>query len=165
MSTQNGIVAKSTNGTARSKTSKTTVSKSNAKNKTADLETLQKELETVRQEAAEKDKQVQEATTQLTKLETELNSRKLINVADALVKVAETKAVADRLEFLRRTRKELSAFALGSDGNRDVLSLRDGSGNSFESHNSETINMVLDMLKKELDKKIESTETELLKIA
>ena len=158
MSTQNGTAAKTATGTTRPKTSKATASKSNKVADSMEVKALKTQLE----EAQAKAKEAEQAAEKLTK---ELGERTVINVADALVKVAETKAVADRLEFLQRTRKDLSAFALGSDGNRDVLSLRDGSGNSFESHNSDTIGAVLTLLKKELDTKIEQTESDLLKIA
>lgn len=159
MNTQNGTAAKPAQGTVRPNSKKPTVSKSNtATKKVSEVDTLKSELEKAQTEA-------KQATDKLSKIEKIEATRKPLSIADALVKVTETKAVADRLEFLQRTRKELSTFALGSDGNRDVLSLRDGSGNHFESHNSETIGLVLELLKSELFNKISEAEKELLTIA
>ena len=128
--------------------------------KTADVDVkkLQDDLIKAQQLADEK-------TTKIEAMENELNSRKPLTIADALVKISEGKALAERVEFLRNTRKELSDFSLGSDAIREELILRDGEGKTFTSHNSDTIKLVLLTLKNELDDMIQNSETELLKVA
>ncbi len=123
-----------------------------------DVKKLQEDL----LKAQESDK---EKTAKIEAMQSELSARKPLNIADALVKIAEGKALAERVEFLRNTRKELSDFSLGSDNIREELVLRDGEGKTFTSHNSNTIKLVLTTLKNELDDMISASETELLKIA
>ena len=131
----------------------------------AEFEKLTGELANAVEDLALQNKQLEAMTAETEELKTALQKRTPINVADALVKASDINAISDRLEFLYKTRKELSAFALGSDGTREELCLSDGSGNEFTSHNTSTIKLVLNTLKTELDQMILDTEKELLAAA
>lgn len=147
----NNGVSKSTNANGQKKT-KTLAEK------LAESEAKIKAIE------AETQAEIQAKNAHIEQLEKHAKNAKPLNVVEALIRVSDSKAIADRLEFLRDTRKELSTFTLGKDGLNDELIIRDGERNSFVSHNTNTIKLVLEMLKTELDRKILETEAELMAI-
>jgi len=127
-----------------------------------ELEQLKKQLKQAEETAAKAGKEAQEAKKQAEQMQEELEVRKPMNVVDAMVRVYEAKGILERLEYLRETKKSLSAFSIGRSELKDELKLSDGSGHVFQTTNSNTIGTVLETLKDELDGKISTTEKELL---
>ena len=127
-----------------------------------EVEKLKAELKHAQEIAAKAGKEAQENKAKADDLSKKLEETKPLNVADALVKIQEAKAIAEKLEFLRDTRKQLSSFALGNSGLAASFELKDNSGQTFKSTNTETLELVLGLLKSELDNKIQTTEKTLL---
>lgn len=123
---------------------------------------LKKQLKQAEETAAKAGQEAQEAKKKAEEVQKQLEARKPINVMDAIVKVYETKEIVSRLEFLRDTKKSLAAFSLGRSELKDELKLSDGNGNVFQTTNSETVSMVLDLLKTKLDERITNTEQQLI---
>ena len=171
MKTENGVVktAKS-NGRSMSNGKAVTTAKADTSKKTeatqkvdvAEVEKLKAELKSAQEVAAKAGKEAQAHKANAENLSKQLEESKPLNVADALVKIQEAKAISEKLEFLRDTRKQLSSFALGNSGLAASFELKDNSGQSFKSTNTETLELVLNLLKTELDGKIQATEKTLL---
>lgn len=132
--------------------------------KVTEVEALKKQLKQAEEAAALAGKEATAAKKQAEKMEEQLKQSKPINVMEAIVKVYDAKEIVARLEFLRDTKKSLSAFTLGRSELKDELKISDGSGNVFQTTNTNTIEVVLETLKKELDSKITNTEQELMQL-
>lgn len=147
-------------------TKKTAVAKTPSKDASiqSEVDTLKKKLQEAEMNAKNAGKEARQAKEEVNSLQEKLTQSKPVNVMDAIVKVYEAKEIVARLEFLRDTKKSLSAFSLGRSELKDELSISDGSGNVFQTTNTNTIQVVLETLKKELDGKIQDTEQDLMQV-
>ena len=139
-------------------------SSAKATQKGSEVDALKKQLKQAEEAAALAGKEATAAKKQAEKMEEELKQAKPINVMEAIVKVYDAKEIVARLEFLRDTKKSLSTFSLGRSELKDELKISDGSGNVFQTTNTNTIEVVLETLKNELDSKISNTEQELMQL-
>ena len=81
------------------------------------------------------------------RLTKELSSKtKPLTVAEAMLKIAEAKALSEKMEYLQGVRKNLSNFTLGSSNMTCFLELKDNNGKSFLSSNTDTVKLVLRIL-------------------
>lgn len=69
--------------------------------------------------------------------------------------------LAQRLDKLQDTKRQLDGFRVGSEGMREQLRLSDNNGNDFQTYNSELVKEVVATAKAFVDRKIEETITAL----
>lgn len=164
----NGI--KKTNGRTEKKTSAVRATNGQKKvvekklDMTARLKELETELAKAQSDAKESFEQADNSKREIERLQKENRLKRPISIQEAISKVLETKAVTDKLEFLQETRKKLAGFSFSNSGMTSSIELKDGSGKSFKSTNSGTVQLVIDTMKIELDKHIGKAEKELLDI-
>lgn len=68
--------------------------------------------------------------------------KKTLSIKDIIDKNQNQLKRIEQLNKLNETHKNLDSFKLGSDKLRDSLSIEDGEGNDFTTHNSEIITSV-----------------------
>jgi ParB-like chromosome segregation protein Spo0J len=155
------------NGTSTQKAVKKATGTTNAKplakeTPTAKLEEkLRKAEEMAKAESERATKATKEAEMAKKALE---EGKKQIPISEMVERVNNAKKILSRLDFFKDTRKSFDEFTLGKSGMKDEIHISDGTGHVFNTSNSETIAKVLEVLKIELDSKINSCEGELLAV-
>jgi outer membrane murein-binding lipoprotein Lpp len=129
---------------------------------TASTPQLEQELKVAREMAKTATEEASKSQKEADNAKMLLEKSKPLNVADAMARIYTAKEVLARLEFLRDTKKSLSDFTLGRSGMKDEVKLTDGTGHVFQTTNTDTVKIVLETLRAELDGKIASTEKELM---
>ena len=110
-------------------------------------------------------KEAETSKTENERLTKQLSSKKPMTVVEAMLRIAEAKSLAEKMEYLQDVRKNLSNFTLGSSAMTCSLELKDNNGKSFLSSNTDTVKLVLKILKDQLDKMLSEAEIELLEAA
>lgn len=87
--------------------------------------------------------------------------KKTLSIKDIIDKNQNQLKRIEQLNKLNETHKNLDSFKLGSDKLRDSLSIEDGEGNDFTTHNSEIISKVVEMIKAEITEKVLFVEKEI----
>lgn len=86
------------------------------------------------------------------------------DVAKIMKKATALNQKVEAINLLNDTHRNLDSFKTGSDTLKDTLTIRDGDGREFKTHNSEIIDQTIDFIKAKILQKIESFEKELIAI-
>ena len=83
---------------------------------------------------------------------------KVLSLNQRLEKLNELNAINERLQSLTTTKEKLGKFKLSTDRNLDRLTIKDGSGNVFETSNTVIIKDVIAVVMKDVEMKMSETE-------
>lgn len=80
---------------------------------------------------------------------------------EKLSKIQVVQKLSNKLLSLRKTQTKFDEFTIGTDGQKDCLTIRDSERHEFETTNSDTIKKVVEILKVDLTLKIVETEKQI----